>query len=80
MYPKMKTDLKGQPINQIYNPVTEQFEPLTEEILDYEADVTLDPKAVMLRDKDGNFIPQAYDKNLKQFVPITNDTYLYGGE
>lgn len=80
-YPKMLTDSNNQIINQVYYPDTNEFQPLAEDILDYDNDIELDPSALMLKDRDGYFIPQAYDPDIKQFVPITNDTYLYeGGE
>ena len=79
MYPKMKTDLKGQLINQVYYPDLNRFMPLAEDILDYDHDVELDPNAVMLKDDNDNLIPQAYDPDKKAFVPITNHTYLYDG-
>lgn len=75
MYPQMLKDKNNNYINQVYN--GSEFVPLTEDILDFEETVTLNPRARMLKDASGNYIPQAYDKNLGNFVPLTNQIYKY---
>ena len=74
-------DEDGNILNQVYDPVNDEFVALTEDILDYTIQVDLDPQAEMLRDEHGDLMAQAYDPDKKKFVPLTNDTFLYyGGE
>ena len=74
-------DEEGNVLNQVYDPVNDEFVELTEDILDFSIQVDFNPQAEMLRDEHGDLMAQAYDPDKKKFVPLTNDTFLYyGGE
>ena len=74
-------DEEGNILNQVYDPVNDEFVALTEDILDYTIQVDFNPQAELLRDENGDLLPQAYDPDKREFVLLTNDTFLYyGGE